>query len=68
MSIHNDDRQYGSDEERAEWKRELISEYQREGAFDDDVDDDVDFCEWCPYSPDKCEFDGDSNACGIKDA
>ena len=40
MSIHNDDRQYGSDEERSEWKREVKDEYRREGGFDDDV------CEW----------------------
>lgn len=28
MSILNDDRRYGTDEERAEWKADLITEYE----------------------------------------
>ena len=34
MSIHNDDRQYGTDEERAEWKQELNWEYARQEYYD----------------------------------
>ena len=30
MSIHSDPRQYGTDEERAEWKRDLEYEYRGE--------------------------------------
>jgi len=30
MSLHTDRRQYGTDEERAEWLQELKSEYRRE--------------------------------------
>lgn len=30
MSILNDDRQYGTDEERQEWVQEVNSEYRRE--------------------------------------
>lgn len=30
MSIHTDERQFGTDEERAEWQQELKSEYRRE--------------------------------------
>ena len=30
MSIHNDDRQYGTKEERSEWLQELTSEYRRQ--------------------------------------
>lgn len=30
MSIHADSRQYGTDEERAEWKRDLKYEYRGE--------------------------------------
>lgn len=35
MSIHNDDRQYGSEEERAEWKQELKAEYRKQEYEDD---------------------------------
>lgn len=34
MSILNDDRRYGSDEEQAEWKSEMIAEYRRQEAYD----------------------------------
>ena len=35
MSIHNDDRQYGTDEERAEWKQEVNAEYRKQ-EYDDE--------------------------------
>ena len=35
MSILNDDRRFSSDEEEyAEWKSEMISEYRRQEAYD----------------------------------
>lgn len=34
MSIHNDDRQYGTDEERREWEQELKAEYRKQ-EYDD---------------------------------
>lgn len=34
MSIHNDDRQYGSEEERREWEQELKAEYRKQ-EYDD---------------------------------
>ena len=34
MSIHTDERQYGTDEERAEWMGELRDEYARQEAAD----------------------------------
>lgn len=34
MSILNDDRRFGSDEERAEWQQEMKEEYRRQKAFD----------------------------------
>lgn len=35
MSIHTDKRQFGSDEERAEWKQEMNREYRRQEYLDD---------------------------------
>ena len=35
MSIHNDDRQYGTDEERREWEQELKAEYRKQ-EYDDE--------------------------------
>ena len=32
MSIHNDGRKYGTDEEREEWRQDLIREYRTEQA------------------------------------
>lgn len=37
MSIHNDDRQYGSDKERKEWEQELAYEYRKQD-YDDIVE------------------------------
>lgn len=34
MSILNDDRKYGTEEEREEWKREVKDEYRRQEYFD----------------------------------
>lgn len=34
MSLWNDDRQYGTDEQRREWKTEVNAEYRRETACD----------------------------------
>lgn len=39
MSILNDDRQYGTDEERQEWLQEVNSEYRRE-EYEDRKDGD----------------------------
>lgn len=36
MSIHNDDRQYGNEEEREEWLQELKREYRKEEAEEND--------------------------------
>ena len=41
MSIHNDDRQYGTDEERAEWMQELKSEYRKQEYEDKRWIDDI---------------------------
>lgn len=34
MSLFNDDRRYGTDKERREWKQELDYEYRRQEARD----------------------------------
>lgn len=35
MSILNDDRQYGTDEEREEWEQEVNREYRQQEANDE---------------------------------
>ena len=34
MSIHNDYRKYGTEEEQAEWKSEMLAEYARQEAYE----------------------------------
>ena len=34
MSIHTDKRQFGSDEEREDWKQEMNREYRRQEYYD----------------------------------
>ena len=47
MSLHNDSRQYGSDEERAEWKAELRREYEEHQP--DYPEEPTHYCEECEY-------------------
>lgn len=53
MSIHNDYRRYGTEEEYEEWKQELISEYRWEqsGLYcnDDDIPN-PDMCDSCKHN------------------
>ena len=39
MSILNDDRRFGSEEERAEWQQEMKEEYLRQEYFDRERED-----------------------------
>ena len=48
MSIHNDDRRYGTDQERAEWEEELKWEYKRE-KYEAICSERTHYCEECEY-------------------
>lgn len=39
MSIHNDYRKHGTEEQRQEWLQELKDEYRRQEAYDARCDD-----------------------------
>lgn len=47
MSIHNDSRQFGTDEERTEWQNELRMEYAKEEW--ENVHEELPTCEDCFY-------------------
>ena len=38
MSIWNDDRRYGTDDERREWRQDVNSEYAREAYYDKEAE------------------------------
>ena len=50
MSIHNDRRKYGTDEEREEWRQDLIREYRTEQAGLYHTDEEEYNCENCRHN------------------
>ena len=49
MSIHNDDRRYGTDQEREEWESELKWEYRNANEYPDFPDEPTKYCEECEF-------------------
>ena len=49
MSILNDSRRYGTDQERAEWEEELKWEYRGDDNYPDYPDEPTKYCEVCEF-------------------
>ena len=49
MSIFNDSRRYGTDQERAEWERDMKWEFRGDDDYPDFPDEPERYCEECEY-------------------